>query len=124
MALNWETKAIIDREGDAFVWPNDRMNVDINCLIWLAMHCGVPKITKKNWQMFAARIRAYESALGPLRDDGQMQEAETVRRCIGLWTNAEPMTDIQFERELGRRLFSRATKEVNYDLRQSVAPAA
>ena len=63
------------------------------------MDLGLPRITERNWQAFFVRLRAMELLLGPRVSSGLI-EAETVRKCIGLKTNANPKTEAVFRREL------------------------
>lgn len=111
MALNWDVSAVVAREGEAYVWAGERLAAVAEALVWASMVTGVPALTEANWLTAAARLRAWESAVGPFLRSGPIP-ADDVRRHIGLTTNAAPLRLMDFERKLGRAVLDARKREV------------
>lgn len=111
MALSWDVSAVVAREGEAYVWAGDRLSAVSEALVWASMVTGVPALTEANWLTAAARLRAWESAVGPFLRSGPIP-ADEVRRHIGLTTNAARLGLAEFERKLGRAVLDPRKREV------------
>lgn len=74
------------------------------CMCFALLFTGCPRIDatgKHGWQTVAARIWAWETVAGILATNGQRIDPDTVRRYVGMRTNASPMTDAAFRKKLG-----------------------
>jgi hypothetical protein len=117
MALTWNVKEVVDREGKDYVWPDDKLSTITEALIWSTMGVGIGRITEDNWQTFATRLRAYETALGSLRYDCPPIEVRHVKRHIGLATNVSSLTEAKFRKQLIDRVMREAQDAVHVQLR-------
>lgn len=111
MALNWDVSEVVAREGEAYVWAGDQLAAVSEALVWASMVTGVPALTEANWLTAAARLRAWESAVGPFLRSGPIP-ADEVRRHIGLTTSAAPLKLADFERKVGRAVLDKRKREV------------
>ena len=88
-----------------------------DCLIWSTMSTGIPKITEQNVDEFYRRVWMIEEIIGPMRGHGKKTKRFTrdeVAAHIGLYSNASPMTKVQFGKHVARLLderFRDATRE-------------
>lgn len=122
MALNWNVADVEAREGEDYVWPKAGDNAAAydkipgkrylsgltECIIWATMFVGIPKITPTNAPTFARRLRAWETVAGCISSRGTPITADEIRRHIGLWTNASPMKDAAFAKQLAETALRRA----------------
>jgi hypothetical protein len=121
MSLDWNVKAIIEREGDEYVWPKgvdgeQRLRGSLECLIWATIFVGINRITEENWKEFALRLRAWEIGVGCISASNEPLEAETVRRAIGLSTNASPETPAAFKKKLAEAVMSEAKRKLDREI--------
>lgn len=89
-----------------------------DALVWLSMICGFNRIDEKNVDKIAARIVQYQLATGEAylrRSNGDDQPWQPVyitpadvRRFIGMWTNATPMSEAQWSRHVTKILVDTA----------------
>ena len=110
MSLNWNATAINDVEtlhADEAQWAIT------NDLIWATMSIGLNKITFENVHEFYARMKFIYTLIGsPMT----ITIADVFRR-IGLHTNANAETELQFVKRVGtselRRTRSESVGELN-----------
>lgn len=120
MALHFDLTGIADFDNVCFEpdGKDRRMKPRSDSLIWASMFVGIDKITEKNYQEFYTRLSIHERLFGAMLRKASVPEEvnvavthtdlpctlEEVRQHIGLSTNAERMTDLQFGKRLMRRL--------------------
>lgn len=132
MALHWNVAEITAREGEAYIWrdygtpdaPDVKLWGHTECLIWATMFVGLNRITDENWQTFAERLRAWETAVGCLSSNGEPIPAETVKRHVGLSTNASTLTGPKFTKQLAEAGARTAREAVARELRRAAEAAA
>ena len=131
MALNWNVAEVSAREGEDYVWPMapdnaadyDRvpgkryLSGTTECIIWATLFVGIPKITPANAAGFARRLRAWETLAGCISSSGEPISAETVRRHIGLSTNASPIKDAAFAKKLAELTMRKAAEQIEREER-------
>ena len=102
MALTYEL-------GDIEDWKKKCLNKDglvngqVEAVIFLTMLIGMNKITTENVKDFTSRVRLYERLFDPITSSGEptntLIEFESL---IGLTTNASPMSDAAFWKQIRR----------------------
>ena len=109
MALSWNVTKVIDNEAlhaDANEWAIT------NSLIWGTMGVGISRITEDNYVDFYARLTFLYNSINHESDI----TVQDVKRRIGLSTNADSETELQFVKRLGmyelRSLRNGATREI------------
>lgn len=93
----------------------------IQCMCFGSMFIGMPIISdggKDDWREFALRLRAWEAVAGQLSSSGEPIPAETVKRFIGLRTNASRMTRAQFLKKLGETAMNDASRAISADFKE------
>ena len=83
------------------------MEQPLQTVVFLTMTVGMNKITEKNKEKFFNRIKFMESRTGAvmrLNDKPHPFTMEMVESCIGLETNATPMTKFSFIRNQTKHL--------------------
>lgn len=120
MSLNYELGEIEDwktvcRKEDG------SLNGITDCLIWSTIFVDLGAITAKNWKEFATRLRAWEIAMGPIRNDGQFSDPLDVKRHIGLRTNVGDKTTKQFQSKLALAVYRNATTDVERETEKASA---
>jgi hypothetical protein len=98
MALNWNIEKCKNWKqlGTKKEWPVTDM------LIWATMPIGINEITKQNFEEFYRRLHLIETTRGTfLMQPGGRQPyyitLAEVKRRIGLYTNAAPITKKNFD---------------------------
>ena len=85
------------QKGD-LIWRPETKALPFYCLV-----LGIPKITEANWQLFYARMKAYDGVAGPLlrdRNNNNPIDMAEVHKHIGLRTNATSKTPKSFETDV------------------------
>lgn len=97
MPLNWNMKRVWGYEEltEGSEWAKTET------LIWASMAIGMSEITKDNWLEFWARFDYYNRLI---RINNSEVTASDVLRRVGLSTNADDRTELQFIKTLGTRL--------------------
>jgi len=78
----WEPDENWDGDGE----PLGQMTEVLNSLIWTTMSIGMSEITEKNWKDFYTRMKLL----------GIPISSQEVKDHIGLMTNADTLTKLQF----------------------------
>ena len=110
MALSFSFEKV-DNYEEVATNPHDetKWHPVADALVWLSMICGYDEITEKNFEKVAARILGFQKMNGAyLRTQTQQIyiTERDVARFIGMYTNANTMTDAQWERKLGKMCMS------------------
>jgi hypothetical protein len=102
---DFENVCFQERDGEKDHTPRTR------AMIWATMYTGIPHITEKNFEEFYVRVRLYERLFGAgvERYEGGTHTPvyctlDDVKKFIGLRTNADSMTDLQFDKRVMKRL--------------------
>jgi len=120
MSLDFNLTRIANHESVCFENGEDgesRMRARTDSLIWATMFLGLDRITAENCEEFYTRIRIYERLFGaimvrtsvPTPGEAFVQTdvpctLEDIKQHIGLRTNADSMTPLQFDRKICERL--------------------
>lgn len=115
MSLDWNVSAVAAREGDDFVWPKgpdseQRLNGWLECVIWGTMFTGICVLTDANIREFATRLRAWESAVGAISASRDPVPFDVITRCVGLRTNASPLSLPKFTKKLAHSAMDAADR--------------
>lgn len=116
MALTFDYKKIIDREGEDFVLtaPSNlgvrHYTAQFDTLVWVTMLIGGEEITEDNLDSKLFRITALK--LGDTAWDDLPSTKAELRRYIGLRTNAGRVTDAHFNKTLLRIITERAQRAI------------
>lgn len=102
MALTFDFSACADADAIKADTPDGWPVTD--CLIWLCLITGTPKITAQTAEKFWHRVSAWEQATGPLNTSGRRIEPADIQRRIGLRTNASPLTAAAWRKKLADTL--------------------
>lgn len=71
-------------------------------VVFNSMFVGMPHITQQNYSLFVMRVMQFNAATNSgIKDAWELTKA--VLPYVGLRTNASPMTDAAFAKELKRR---------------------
>lgn len=102
MSLNWDATRV---EGIDDLTDNERGTLQALCFSTMAV--GMNKITTENAREFYTRASFMEKVLGASRRgfDGEKDfpvfySLEDIQRFVGLMTNASPLTDAQFRKNI------------------------
>lgn len=137
MSLDWNVAAIVAREGEDYIWPEagpDAAKYDrqpgkrylagqTECMIWATMFVGIGRLTATNADEFAKRLRAWETVAGCISSSGEPIPAETVRRHIGLTTNASPIKPAAFAKKLAEIAQRNAAEAIARETREAATAA-
>jgi len=128
MSLNYDLSKIADHKKLCFTKVKGGFKIHplTEALIFFTMFADMGKITAKNAREFAARLRAYELANGPMliygKKKGKQPEEPRyicegdVREHIGLETNVFPMASrIKYTKKLGRMVMDKAERMLQYE---------
>lgn len=122
MALTFDYKQIIDREGlDFIVWRSDLgkeyFTGEFDAMVWATMIIGGDELTEANLDKKLQRLT--QLRLGePSWDDLPKTRAQ-LARYIGLRTNAGVVTDAQWKKNLFDVVVTRAEKEIKAQEREA-----
>ena len=124
MGLDFNYGQIKDWENVCFhPGENGEMKVLTSSLIWATMAVGINKITEKNALDFYKRVNAFERIFDAYRTSAEGPvyfTLEEIRQHIGLYTNASPLTEAEFR----KNLFLRHSQEIDYKQRRKEEQAA
>lgn len=119
MALHWNIADVTAREGEDYTYPrrgddedSRRLSGITECLIFATMFIGMPRITARNADEFAKRLRAWETIAGCISTSREPIEAKHVHRHIGLQTNASEMKPAAFAKKLAEVALRKAAEDV------------
>lgn len=113
MALSFNLTGIADFDNVCFEEVDGvrEAKARTDAMIWATMIVGIDKITSENCKEFYTRVAVYERVFEPLvctYVDGARKgipcTLEHVRQHIGLSTNADRFTDLQFDKQIMKRL--------------------
>lgn len=107
MSLNYNYAAVQDQtqavfvnaEGEAFPTPT------MKTVVFYTMYVGISHITSTNYEKFYERYMAFNFAAG--YPDGTLS-LEGVKGLVGLYTNADIITDAAFKKKLANMVMDRA----------------
>ena len=93
----WEPDENWDGDGE----PLGQMTEVLHTLIWTTMSIGMGEITEENWKAFYTRMKLIGSDRSLLRRDKDGNytvpiSSQEVKDHIGLMTNADTLTKLQF----------------------------
>lgn len=89
MSLDWSVRDVQDFES---------LDPGLTeCMVWMTLILGIPRITAQNAHTFSRRMRIWEHVAGPIRANGEALPADLPQRYIGLHTNASSMRDTEFK---------------------------
>ena len=109
----WEPDGTFDDEGE----PLGQMTQVLHTLIWTTMSVGMSEITEKNWKDFYTRMKLLGSDRSLLRrdKDGNFTvpiSSQEVKDHIGLMTNADTLTKLQFLKRAYRVAYDKVYDKV------------
>lgn len=89
-----------------------RLTARADALIWATMFVGIDRITKENAEEFYLRLAIRERVFGALRyrinQKGEREDIrftlDDIRQHVGLSTNADRLTDLQFDKKVMKQL--------------------
>ena len=111
MALTWELGEIVNWK-DACRNEDGTLSGITDCLIWATLMVDMGHITQSNAKAFFRRLHAWETAVGPIRSDGQRISFNDVVRHIGLRTNVTQRTEADFRKKIMASLYERANRAI------------
>jgi len=115
MSLDYNLTGIKDYEKVCLTEDDGRKvhSARTDSLIWATMYIGMEQITEKNFEEFYIRLSIYERIFGAsvyryvnMKREGVYITLADVKNHIGLKTNADRLTDNQFDSKLMKRLRS------------------
>jgi len=116
MALSWNVTKVIDNEA---LHADDNQWAITNSLIWGTMGVGISRITEDNYVDFYARLTFLYTSISHESDITVFD----VKRRIGLSTNADNETELQFVKRIGmhelRSLRNGALREIERSLQDA-----
>ncbi len=99
MSLDWYIGNVKNWKQKAKKYPGD-----LGTLIWKCLSLGIPKITEKNYKLFYQRYCQYrEVSLNEVEKQYcKKLKLIDIKRWIGLFTNADTLSDKQFQKKIER----------------------
>ena len=105
MSLDWNIEKVANWELKKKKYRNH-----LETLIWMTMSLGIRKITEDNYRLFHKRYKQYREATYSEFEKEIYKELKLtdIKRWIGLYTNADTLSDKQFQKKLERMKLKRA----------------
>lgn len=113
MSLDFNLTRIADYDSLCFEEVDGvrEIKARTDAMIWSSMIVGIDKITSENCKEFYTRVAMYERIFGPLVRsyvdgvrNGIPCTLEHVQQHIGMSTNADNLTALQFDKQIMKRL--------------------
>jgi hypothetical protein len=99
MALKYDYRYV--KNADKFLWDDQgNMEAKYQAVIFETINIGMNEITKDNFEEFHLRHKI----ISELYDSKPYITKGSLKKMIGLWTNARPMTKGKFKTDMKRRL--------------------
>ena len=114
MPLNWNLTKVSAHEH-LHQTPGEWAKTET--LIWATMAISMSSITEDNWSEFWSRFE-YVDRLVRINNTGVTYQ--DVMRRVGLSTNADNKTELQFIKSWGTRLLADARRDVESELKSEI----
>jgi len=130
MALTWDLTKVEDFE-EVFYHEDEDGNSQMSRVgetaIWMTMFVGIREITEDNYEEFAKRVAVWEKCFDSFwrTQDGSVYfSLDDARSVIGLKTNVNNYTKVQFRARIFEQLYDDATTKIGREKNANLVPTA